>query len=324
MLKKCDVKIGGMYIAKVTNRLVQIRIDSESRFGGWNATNVVTQKPIRIKSVQRLRSVADVGVAECGKKAGKGKKTSTNEAGTQPAQTSLATAEVTANPQPATVVCPNCGGTTIDEEGDCAKCLEPKIAEQGPKAKRMRTAKAPKEKRMSGLDAAAKVLEEAGIPMNVKEITDVALTKGYWKARRGARRRQPWPARSVVKLRRKVTIPVFARPSAAALSTPNAPGVFFPPTPGQNLGFLTATSGRSGFHSHSAPRPVPLLPAEKTSHKVQTLFGFATPVIRLMFWRKRANVSTVARQREPIHPGDQDHERTRPFLWRRNRNNRAR
>ena len=61
MIKKSDVKIGGMYIAKVTNRLVHVRIDSESRYGGWNATNILTNKSIRIKSAQRLRGVADVG-----------------------------------------------------------------------------------------------------------------------------------------------------------------------------------------------------------------------------------------------------------------------
>jgi len=37
MLKK-DVKIGGIYTAKVTNKLVEVRIDSENHHGGWNAT----------------------------------------------------------------------------------------------------------------------------------------------------------------------------------------------------------------------------------------------------------------------------------------------
>jgi hypothetical protein len=31
------------------------------------------------------------------------------------------------------------------------------------------------------LDAAFKVLEETGQPMNVKEIVEVAFTKSYWK-----------------------------------------------------------------------------------------------------------------------------------------------
>jgi hypothetical protein len=34
--------------------------------------------------------------------------------------------------------------------------------------------------KMSGLDAAAKVLAEAGKPMNMKEVVETAMTKGYW------------------------------------------------------------------------------------------------------------------------------------------------
>ena len=34
-MTKRDVKIGGVYTAKVTNKLVQVRIDAESRYGGW-------------------------------------------------------------------------------------------------------------------------------------------------------------------------------------------------------------------------------------------------------------------------------------------------
>lgn len=36
------------------------------------------------------------------------------------------------------------------------------------------------EKKMGCLDAAVKVLGETGVPMNVKEVTDAALAKGYW------------------------------------------------------------------------------------------------------------------------------------------------
>ena len=40
--------------------------------------------------------------------------------------------------------------------------------------------KAAAPEKMSGLDAAAKVLEEAGTPMNAKAIVETALAKGYW------------------------------------------------------------------------------------------------------------------------------------------------
>ncbi len=42
--------------------------------------------------------------------------------------------------------------------------------------------KEPKEKRLSGLDAAAKVLAEAGQPMTAKEMVEAAEAKGYWKS----------------------------------------------------------------------------------------------------------------------------------------------
>ena len=41
-MKKNEVRIGRVYTAKVTNKVVQVRIDAESRYGGWDATNLAT------------------------------------------------------------------------------------------------------------------------------------------------------------------------------------------------------------------------------------------------------------------------------------------
>lgn len=50
------------------------------------------------------------------------------------------------------------------------------------KAKAEKPAKAAKpDKPMSGLDAAAKVLADAGKPMRAKDMVETALAKGYWK-----------------------------------------------------------------------------------------------------------------------------------------------
>lgn len=54
-MKKKNVAIGGLYMAKVNGRFSRVRIDSESPYGGWNATNTRTGRRIRIKSAQRLR-----------------------------------------------------------------------------------------------------------------------------------------------------------------------------------------------------------------------------------------------------------------------------
>ena len=53
-MKKTDVKIGGEYFAKVTNKKVTVRIDAENRSGGWDATNLSTGKKVRIKTAGRL------------------------------------------------------------------------------------------------------------------------------------------------------------------------------------------------------------------------------------------------------------------------------
>ena len=50
------------------------------------------------------------------------------------------------------------------------------------KPERTRAKKEPTEKRMSGLDAAAKVLQERGEPMNAKGMIEAAEAKGYWKS----------------------------------------------------------------------------------------------------------------------------------------------
>ncbi len=136
-MKKSEVKVGGVYAAKVSDKLVEVRIDGENRHGGWDGTNLATGKKIHIKSPQRLR-----GAAGAVKKGGRRTK---------------AEAEVA---------------------HDQTSATEPKRG----KTKRARAKKEPKEKRMSGLDAAAKVLEEAGQPMSAKEMIEAAESKGYWKS----------------------------------------------------------------------------------------------------------------------------------------------
>ena len=54
-MKKNQVKVGGMYTAKVSDKLVTVRIDSTHSAGGWHATNTATGKRIRVRSAQRLR-----------------------------------------------------------------------------------------------------------------------------------------------------------------------------------------------------------------------------------------------------------------------------
>ena len=122
-MKKDQIKIGGLYTAKVSDRMVTVRIDSVSSHGGWNATNTATGKAIRIKGAQRLRRAA---------------------------------------------------GSPQDASG----------ASQGePKAKtRAKSAREPKPKKTSALDAAAQVLAKASEPMGAQDLITAIAEKGLWKS----------------------------------------------------------------------------------------------------------------------------------------------
>ena len=57
-MKKAEVKIGGEYYANVTNKKVVVRIDAENSSGGLDATNLTTNKKVRIKTAGRLQGPA--------------------------------------------------------------------------------------------------------------------------------------------------------------------------------------------------------------------------------------------------------------------------
>lgn len=54
-MKKAEIEIGGVYIAKVSGKVVPVRIMDECPYGGWYATNTVTGHVVRIRTAARLR-----------------------------------------------------------------------------------------------------------------------------------------------------------------------------------------------------------------------------------------------------------------------------
>ena len=50
-----EVVLGGIYAAKLSDKLVPVRLEAETEGGGWQATNMRTGKSVRIKSARRLR-----------------------------------------------------------------------------------------------------------------------------------------------------------------------------------------------------------------------------------------------------------------------------
>jgi len=55
-MKKSEIKIGHVYNAKVTGKIVPVQIVKANPHGGWDGKNLATGKAVRIKSAQRLRS----------------------------------------------------------------------------------------------------------------------------------------------------------------------------------------------------------------------------------------------------------------------------
>ena len=149
VMKKNEVKVGGRYAAKVSDKVVVVRIDAENPHGGWDATNEATGKRVRVKSAQRLRGAVH-----------KSKPMALaipSQAGA--AQGAAPAADVGAGAKPDAKVAPEAKG-------------------------RKRGAAKPKAERKPGcLDAAVRVLREAGKPMGCQDIVKAALAKGYWQTK---------------------------------------------------------------------------------------------------------------------------------------------
>jgi hypothetical protein len=196
VMKKHEVKIGSEYVAKVSGKLAHVRIDRENPHGGWDATNLATKKAVRIKSAQRLR-------AEAGRKATAAAHVAT---GAKPAAESAKDAKAT--PVAAGGEATNPLEAHYRAQKDVAKTEKPakvtamrkevaeklaqpdpeldaavKAAEEGRKAKKAKATRPKGERKPGCLDAAVRVLQEAGKPMGCQDIVKEALAKGYWQTK---------------------------------------------------------------------------------------------------------------------------------------------
>jgi hypothetical protein len=159
-MKKADVKIGGVYSANVSGNKTKVRIDAESRGGGWTATNLATNKKVTIRTAQRLH----------GEVLAKSKTTKTTT------QDNLTVVEV----PPATV---ETVGGAIQEQPALVlrKPTKAKKAKSDSTKATDETAAKP-EKRLSCVTAAIKVLAESAEPLSTKQIVEAMSTKGYWSS----------------------------------------------------------------------------------------------------------------------------------------------
>lgn len=143
-MKKDQIEVGGLYTAKVSDKVVPVRIDSTHSRSGWNATNTTTGKRIHIKSAQRLRRVVRERGSDAGKAAAAAEDQQDEKADTKPTAKS---------------------GGTQQRVVNVAK-----------------PPREPKPKRVSALDAAATVLQKAGAPMRATELVVAMAEQGLWSS----------------------------------------------------------------------------------------------------------------------------------------------
>jgi hypothetical protein len=201
VMKKHEVKIGSEYVAKVSGKLAHVRIDRENPHGGWQATNLITKKSVRIKSAQRLRAKA--GLPKAKVQAAKAAMGAHVGAGAKPV------ADVAKDAKPAPVTA---GGEATNPleahyraQKDAAKAEKAakvaawrkevaektskpdpaldaavKAAEESRRAKKAKAAKPKGERKGGCLDAAAQVLAEAVEPLSCGEMMTRILKRGLW------------------------------------------------------------------------------------------------------------------------------------------------
>ena len=141
-MKKAEVRVGEMYAVKVSGNVVPVVIDEEHPKGGWTGTNQETNRQVRIKTAQRLRCPWDDYL-----KHGDGDEDA---------------------------------GADTAPQGAEKPGLKPEAKKPKKRATRAKTGD--EGAKMSGLDAAAKVLAEAAEPLNCKTIVERALEAGYWRS----------------------------------------------------------------------------------------------------------------------------------------------
>jgi len=180
-MKQADVKLGGVYAAKVSGKVVPVSIDAENPRGGWDGTNQVTGKQARIKSARRLRYAM---VKKNGKwrrmaTGGEEDATGANVGGERTAQGDAKAARKAKVDAWRKDVAEKVRSDPEERRKQNEKERRAKAA-----AKRGRKTKPkPKAKRASLLDLAAEVLAEADGPMNAKAIVEKALATGRWQTK---------------------------------------------------------------------------------------------------------------------------------------------
>jgi hypothetical protein len=172
-MKKDDIKIGSTYLAKVSGEVVPVTLREEKWKGekhtGWVGTNTQTGRSVYVKSAQRLRAQVSAKAAPLARVAG-------DVGPGSPDGEVVGESAKAASPAPPKAA----SGRKGKKAGKATGGQKAKAAKAPAK-----TAKPKKDRPMSGLDAAAKILADSGEAMRVKDIVAAAEKKGLWKSKAG-------------------------------------------------------------------------------------------------------------------------------------------
>jgi len=203
-MQQDQVQIGKTYAAKVTDKIAPVRIDSENEHGGWNATNLRTNKQIRIKTAQRLRNEItvpddDPAKAEEALQAAAAVSGGGNSGGRKRAKKKLSQKE--RDQLRAQHKADQANAAKRDEReasADDMAASERAMAESEGKGKKKAKSgparstqhaneaaakareKSKGEKKLSCIDAAAQVLADTDKPMTTKELVNAMEGRGLW------------------------------------------------------------------------------------------------------------------------------------------------
>lgn len=172
-MKKADIKIGGVYRAKVSDKLTDVRIDAENPSGGWDATNLATKKKVRIKSAQRLRAPSMTGAQTKAVAAADQENTRVRDErnASKDGQTA---SERAMSSSAKTEKAPRSKTTAATGKRKAKSTATPKS-----RTRKTTTGDGAK-KRTGILDAAAQILAKAKEPMGCKDIVEQAIAKKLW------------------------------------------------------------------------------------------------------------------------------------------------
>jgi len=178
-MKRAEVTIGGIYAAKVSGKVVPVRIDAGNPRGGWTGTNQVTGKQVRIKSAPRLRYAM-------AKKDGKWRRVADGTAKDATRGDTGGDGAVQGDAKAARKAKVDAWRKEVAEKvrSDPEERRKQNEKERRAKAAKDRGRKArpkAKAKRASLLDLAAEVLAETDGPMNAKTIVEKVLATGRWQ-----------------------------------------------------------------------------------------------------------------------------------------------